>query len=137
MSKSCQKVVKKLSKVVKKLSKSCQKVVKKLSQKIKIGNSRRITNIGKTIGHKDTRSDGRIDEEWKNRRRMEESTRNGLMMMNRGIRRLDATSSHLVKRVFSILLFFLLLLLFVHAPLQAHQDVQDEVLHGHTNGMAQ
>jgi hypothetical protein len=56
-----------------------------------------MTNIGKTIGHKDTRSDGRIDEEWKNRRRMEESTRNGLMMMNRGIRRLDATSFHLIK----------------------------------------
>jgi hypothetical protein len=45
--------------------------------------------------------DSRIDEERyekrrKNRRETEESTRNGLMI-NRGIRRLDATSSHLVK----------------------------------------
>jgi hypothetical protein len=38
MSKSCQKVVKKLPKVVKKLSNSCQKVVKKLSPSDKHSN---------------------------------------------------------------------------------------------------
>jgi hypothetical protein len=66
MSKSCQKVVKKLSKscqkVVKKLSKSCQKVVQKLKSERR--------NLLRT----------RIVEEWYR-----------LMMMKLGIRRLDAT----------------------------------------------
>jgi flagellar motor component MotA len=80
--KSCQKIVKKLSKVVQKLSKSCQKVVKKLSkschkkllkslksevvQKLKSKNLLRIENqqINESLKewYTDTRNDGRIDE---------------------------------------------------------------------------
>jgi hypothetical protein len=102
MSKSCQKVVKKLSKVVKNLSKSCQKVVKKLSKIVKrcqkvvkqlSKSCQKVVTKVVTIGHtlkpktpKTGKFEKRIDQE---------STRNGLMMKKRGIRRLDATSSHL------------------------------------------
>jgi hypothetical protein len=82
--KSCQKVVQKLSKVVKKLSNSCQKVFKKLSQKV--------VTIGQTLKPK-TRKTGKFE-----RRSDQESPSFNLMMMmeKRGIRRLDATLSHLV-----------------------------------------
>jgi hypothetical protein len=81
MSKRCQKVVKKLSKSCQKVVKSCQKVVIK------------------SCPHRPNKENLK-EEATKNRTsshlvQKEETTKNGMKKL--GIRRLDATSSHLVK----------------------------------------
>jgi hypothetical protein len=89
LSKSCQKVVKKLSKscqtVVKQLSKSCQKVVTKSCHHRTLKPQTRKTG----------KFERRSDQEWMMKK--EEAT-----MKKLGIRRLVATSSHLVKRFFLV-----------------------------------
>jgi hypothetical protein len=77
LSKSCQKVVKILSK-------SCQTVVKKLSK-----------SCHKKLSPSDKHSNPKLE---KPENLKEEATKNQRMMKKHGIRRLDATSSHLVKR---------------------------------------
>jgi hypothetical protein len=70
MSKNCQKVLKKLSKVVKKLSKSCQKVVKVVKKIYKF----------KTSGEDDEEDEEEEEEDW-------------------WLQDQVATSSHLVKTI--------------------------------------
>jgi hypothetical protein len=102
MSKSCQKVVKKLSKsrqklskVVKKLSKSCHK---KLSPSSKHGKFERRSDQESNFPNPQNSKTRKL--EWSCQK--EETTKNGMKneeldMKKLGIRRLDATSSHLVK----------------------------------------
>jgi hypothetical protein len=111
LSKSCQKVVKKLSKVVKTLSnvvKSCQKVVKKLSnscQKVKL--SQKVVTIGPSNPKLEKPASSHPVKtqklEWscqKEETTKKEDDERRRVMKKLGIRRLDATSSHLVtKRV--------------------------------------
>jgi hypothetical protein len=88
--KSCQKVVKMLSKNCQKLPKSCRIVVKKLSKSCH-------KKLSPSELKPKTRKTGKLEK----RKKKEETTKNGRkneewLMKKLGIRRLDATSSHLV-----------------------------------------
>jgi hypothetical protein len=102
-------IKKKVNNYVKKLSKSCRKNVKKLLKVVK-----KLSKVVTKSCHKKLSKSLKSENKFENRRRKireatEESTRNGLMMMmNRGIRRLDATSSHLVISLSSSIRSFLL-----------------------------
>jgi hypothetical protein len=113
LSKSCQKVVKSCQKTVKKLSKSCQKVVKKLSKSCQKLSKNCQKVVIKSCPHRPN-TENLKEEATKNRTsshlvQKEETTKNGMkneervmkneerVMKKLGIRRLDATSSHLVK----------------------------------------